>query len=164
MQRLIEVQYGEIGDEENIPTVDARDLWERLGVKTQFKDWIRRRLGETQLVEGQDFISLLKNEQRDIGAIVKKEYSLSMDAAKHIAMLERSDKGKQVRQYFITFEKKAKEELLKRAIVEEVKKIRASDVLADWLKAAQLLEVPKYYAQLKLLLKIMYPKLRCFWK
>lgn len=78
MQELVKIQYSQIGDEISVPAVNARDLWERLEVKTQFKDWIRRRLEEAQLVKGQDFTSMLKNERREIGATTKKEYALSM--------------------------------------------------------------------------------------
>lgn len=40
MNELIKIQYSQLGEEENTPTVDARDLWARLEVKTKFSMWI----------------------------------------------------------------------------------------------------------------------------
>lgn len=78
-------------------------------VKTQFKDWVVRRISEAMLLEGTDYLVLLKNEQNLQGGRPLKEYKLTLDAAKHIAMLEGNDKGRQARQYFIDFEKKARQ-------------------------------------------------------
>jgi phage anti-repressor protein len=149
MDELMEIQYKQIGDEDSIPSVDARELWERLEVKTPFHKWITRRIEEAQLSEEQDFASLDNFVHREIGATVKKEYTLSMDAAKHIAMLERSEKGKQVRQYFITFEKKAKQELQKGIPVPNLlptPEETAAGILSGWMRASREMRVPEHYA------------------
>jgi len=98
--------------EEEISTVDARELWVKLEVKSNFRDWIDRRIKEAKLVEGQDFIVSLKNERNPLGGRPSKEYTLSLDAAKHIAMMEGTEKGREIRQSFIDFERKAKKALL----------------------------------------------------
>ena len=61
--------------------VNARDLHQFLGVKTQFKDWINRRIEEYQFIKVQDFEVLLKNEQNSSGGRPAKEYALSLDMA-----------------------------------------------------------------------------------
>lgn len=111
-QELISISKNIIGNEET-QTVDARELHQKLEVETKFSDWIKRRLEELKLVEGVDFISMLKNEKREIGATVKKEYILSLDAAKHIALMEGNDAGKRIRQYFIEVEKIARKAMTK---------------------------------------------------
>lgn len=90
---------------EMINSVDARELHGKLNVTTYFTTWIQRRIEEAQLVEGQDFASLSKVE---VSGQTSKEYVLSLDSAKHVAMLERTEKGREIRQYFIDFEKKIK--------------------------------------------------------
>ncbi len=107
------------GEQQN--GVDARELHEQLKVKTQFKDWIKRRLAEAQLLENQDFVccsnlsgktqsgGFPKNGGKPQGGHNRMEYALSIDAAKHIAMMERNDAGRRVRQYFIDFENKTKQ-------------------------------------------------------
>lgn len=86
--------------------VDARELHAFLEVATSFKDWIIRRIDECGLIENQDYAVWLKNERNLQGGRPSKEYALTLDAAKHISMIERNERGKQARQFFIDFEKK----------------------------------------------------------
>lgn len=88
--------------------VDGRELYNVLGVKTQFKDWIARRISECDAVKDVDYQVLLKNEQNSKGGRPSKEYIIKLDTAKEMAMLERNEKGKQVRRYFIEVEKRYK--------------------------------------------------------
>ena len=88
--------------------VSARDLHEGLGIKTAFKDWFPRMV-EYGFTSGNDF-NPLKNEQVRLegNREVKREildYQISVDMAKQICMIQRSEKGKQYRQYFIDLEK-----------------------------------------------------------
>lgn len=85
--------------------VDARELHEQLEVSSKFADWIKNRIDGAQLMEHQDFYSLSKNLENGGRT---KDYIISIDAAKHIAMLERNDIGRKVRQYFIEIEKRAR--------------------------------------------------------
>ena len=85
--------------------VNARDLHQFLGVKTQFKDWINRRIEEYQFIKGQDFEVLLKNEQNSSGGRPAKEYALSLDMAKELSMVEKTERGREARRYFIEMEK-----------------------------------------------------------
>lgn len=96
MENLIKVNY-----ENEQPTVSARDLHDGLGIKTAFKDWFPR-MCEYGFVEGIDFCSKMSEST---GGRPAKEYDVSIDMAKQICMIQRSDKGRQYRQYFIDLEK-----------------------------------------------------------
>ncbi len=82
--------------------VSARDLHFALEVQTKFPDWISRML-DYGFVEGEDFISILGEST---GGRPSVDYALSIDCAKEIAMLQRTERGKEVRKYFIECEKK----------------------------------------------------------
>lgn len=84
-------------------SVSARELHQFLEVKTDFKDWMPRML-EYGFEEGFDFSSFLSEST---GGRPSKEYALTIETAKEISMLQRTDKGKQARRYFIAVEKKA---------------------------------------------------------
>lgn len=81
------------------------ELHEVLEVKSRYREWIDRRLLDVDAVENEDF------QAAEISAPsgqTKKEYIIKLDTAKEMAMLERNEKGKEVRRYFIQVEKKYK--------------------------------------------------------
>lgn len=84
--------------------VSARDLHTFLEVRTEFAKWCKR-MFEYGFVENQDY-SLVKIGEGS--AHNKTDYALTIDCAKEISMVQRSEKGKQARQYFIECEKKLK--------------------------------------------------------
>lgn len=87
--------------------VDARQLWEGLHSKREFANWIKAKvLNNPFLQENQDFSSFDKIVKRAVGASKRREYSLTIDAAKRVAMAEQTERGEQVRRYFIECEKK----------------------------------------------------------
>lgn len=100
---LIPIQARQI-DGEAIQTVNARDLHEFLEVGSAFKDWIARRISDYGFEDGKDFCSFLSESS---GGRPAKEYALSLSMAKELAMVERNDKGRQARQYFIECERRA---------------------------------------------------------
>ena len=87
-------------DSERI-TVSARDLHEALEVKTQFKDWFPR-MCEYGFEDGKDFCSFLSEST---GGRPSQDAQITVDMAKESAMLQRTEKGKEVRKYFIQVEK-----------------------------------------------------------
>lgn len=87
-------------DSERI-TVSARDLHEALEVKTQFKDWFPR-MCEYGFEDRKDFCSFLSEST---GGRPSQDAQITVDMAKEIAMLQRTEKGKEVRKYFIQVEK-----------------------------------------------------------
>lgn len=102
MTELIKINYGQ-----EQPTVLGRDLYDALEVKTAYRDWFPR-MCEYGFSEGKDF-NPLKNErvQNEGNRIVTRQvldHQLTIQMAKEICMLQRSDKGKEFRQYFIKIE------------------------------------------------------------
>lgn len=104
MNALIPISQTAISGEP-VETVDARDLHAFLQVKTAFNDWIARRISEYQFVEGQDFYSFLSESG---GGRPSKGYALTIDMAKELSMVERTDRGREARQYFIECERRLK--------------------------------------------------------
>ena len=105
MQNIITIQEGVFPDTA-VPTVNARDLHAFLEVGKDFSNWIKDRIQQHEFVENQDFIILAKFGEYSGRGQPKKEYALTLDAAKHIAMSEHTPKGREARQYFIACEKK----------------------------------------------------------
>ena len=105
MNELITITKTTINDEE-VNAVNARDLHEKLGVKRDFSNWIKDRL--EGFTEGQDYALAKIGECFETGKggkTRKIDYIISLDVAKHIAMLERNEQGRKIRQYFIEVEK-----------------------------------------------------------
>jgi anti-repressor protein len=82
----------------------ARELYYFLEVGADFTHWCRR-MFEYGFEEGKDFSSFLTEST---GGRPSTDYALNLDCAKEISMLQRTEKGKQARQYFIACEKAAK--------------------------------------------------------
>ena len=83
--------------------VYGSELHEVLEVKSKFADWIKNRLNDCDAAEKEDFETFSKILEKGRPTV---EYIVKLDTAKEMAMLERNDKGKQVRKYFIAVEKK----------------------------------------------------------
>ncbi|MCB5373488.1 phage antirepressor KilAC domain-containing protein [Amedibacillus dolichus] len=113
MQELLKVNY----DNDRI-TLSARELHEFLGVETPFKKWFGRmcEYGFDTEIDYQEVMD--KIVQNPLGGRPSTDYQITIEMAKEIAMLQRSEKGKQVRQYFISLEKKwnSPEFVMKRAL------------------------------------------------
>lgn len=110
MNKLINVTLNENQE----PVVSGRQLHKVLGVKTAYKDWFPR-MTEYGFTEGEDFSSFLS---KSTGGRPKQDHVLKLDMAKEIAMIQRTDKGKEVRQYFIQVEKdfNSPEKIMARAL------------------------------------------------
>lgn len=104
MTELIRIEPSRIGGE-TIQTCNARDLHAFLKVKARFNDWIRNRVEDFGFQENQDFITLTRLL---VSGGKRKDYYLSLDMAKELAMVERNAKGKEARLYFIDCERIAK--------------------------------------------------------
>lgn len=101
MNKLIEVRSN---------GVSAKELYDYLGVETPFSMWIKRRFSDYGFIENIDFVTTLLEST---GGRPLLDYILSIDTAKEIALVEKTDKGKQIRKYFIEIENKYKNELLR---------------------------------------------------
>lgn len=86
--------------------VDARTLHKVLQVGKTFAAWIRNRIDEYSFIENQDFVLAIQNgKAKQHGGHNKKDYHLSLDMAKELAMIEKTDIGRMVRRYFIQCER-----------------------------------------------------------
>ena len=113
MNNLINVTLNENQE----PVVSARQLHKSLEVKTRFSQWVEQNF--KILEEGYDFTSVVGTTVVNNGANRKlQDYVLSLDAAKNLAMVSKTDKGKEVRQYFIQVEKdfNSPEKIMARAL------------------------------------------------
>ena len=113
MNNLINVSLNENQE----PVVSARQLHKSLEVKTRFSQWVEQNF--KILEEGYDFTSVVGTTVVNNGANRKlQDYVLSLDAAKNLAMVSKTDKGKEVRQYFIQVEKdfNSPEKIMARAL------------------------------------------------
>lgn len=96
MNELIKITYNN-----DRPAVSARDLHDFLEVKTAYKDWFPR-MCEYGFTEGEDFCSFLREST---GGRPAQDAVLTIDMAKELCMIQRNEKGKQARQYFLQIEK-----------------------------------------------------------
>ena len=104
MKELIKIEKQEINNEK-VNSVNARDLWIALESKQDFSTWIKARLEQAYAVENEDYGVFHKTVENLKGGRPKVEYALSLDLAKNISMLEKNEKGNQIRKYFISCEK-----------------------------------------------------------
>ena len=91
--------------------VSGRELHEFLEIKTKYKDWFPRMV-EYGFEEDIDFIKVAQkratnNLKNPVTTVI--DHAISIDMAKEISMIQRTEKGKAARQYFINCEKKLKE-------------------------------------------------------
>lgn len=109
MNELITVNYNS-----DRPTVSARELHNFLEVDTDFRHWFPR-MTEYGFSEGTDFRTFLTESN---GGRPAQDAQLTIDTAKEICMLQRTDKGKQARQYFLQLERdwNSPEKLMARAL------------------------------------------------
>lgn len=104
-QELVPIQEVQINDK-HVQAVSARDLHKFLGVTERFSSWMERQF-QYGFEENVDYLgckvfnTLAKQEVQ--------EYYLSLDCAKEISMIQKSDKGKQARKYFIECENQLKQ-------------------------------------------------------
>ncbi|RZN58863.1 antA/AntB antirepressor family protein [Avibacterium paragallinarum] len=99
---LITIFNGLIADQ-TIQLCNARDLHSFLGVGFDFSNWIKNRISDYGFVQNEDYIIVT---ERTNGR-PRKEYHITLDMGKELAMVERNEKGRQVRKYFIECERRA---------------------------------------------------------
>ncbi|HFV4326793.1 TPA: antA/AntB antirepressor family protein, partial [Escherichia coli] len=102
--QLIPVFSGTISNE-TILLCNARDLHDFLEVGKVFAAWINARIEEYGFEENKDFVVFSNSGKNSVGRR-RKDYHLTLDTAKELAMVERNEKGRQIRRYFIECEKK----------------------------------------------------------
>lgn len=119
MKKVLEFQYeiAEIGGEKR-RLVNARDLHKQLEIDTRFNDWINRYLLKLGFIQDIDYIvkkfdySKMSNQKGRGGDRRSETYLVTVETAKHLAMMAKTPKGKEVRNYFIEVERKYREYML----------------------------------------------------
>lgn len=95
MKELIKIDYNS-----ERPTVNGRELHESLQIKTAYKDWFPR-MCEYGFEEGKDFCSILSEST---GGRPATNHQLTIDMAKQLCMIQRTELGQMFRKYFIQIE------------------------------------------------------------
>lgn len=149
MNVLIPINYD--GEQ---PTVSARALHTGLEISRRFSVWFET--NSQGFVENEDYTSVLSGTVVNNGAHREiQDYSLSVDMAKHICLMSRTEKGKQIRQYFIDLEKawNTPEQIFARALkmadreieklksnnaslIEDVQRMKPNEIFADAVSAS----------------------------
>lgn len=126
MDDLIKINYNS-----DQPTVSARELHDFLEVGAAYKDWFPR-MCEYGFEEGKDFRSFLR---KSTGGRPAQDAEITIDMAKELCMLQRNERGKQARQYFLQLERdwNSPEKVMARALQIAEKKINT--LTADLSKA-----------------------------
>ncbi|UCQ55701.1 antA/AntB antirepressor family protein [Edwardsiella tarda] len=105
---IVPVVSGRIGERET-NVVSGTSLHKALGVATRMTDWIKRRIGEYGFKEGLDYIIVENLRSPNLSSSksrqqISHEYLTTLDMAKELAMVERSEQGRAIRRYFIQCE------------------------------------------------------------
>jgi phage anti-repressor protein len=106
---LVPVFTGTLQDQ-SVQLCNARDLHAFLEVGRDFSTWLKERIEQYGFTEGEDFVfgSPKRGNQTGRGGDRRsRDYHLTLDMAKELAMVENNDKGRQVRRYFIALERQA---------------------------------------------------------
>lgn len=131
MNQLIKVEELKFSGEVK-QTVNARNLYKFLDVKQEYSKWIKNRIETYDFIEGTDFISThaRKGDRQNVLAI---DHLFTIESAKELCMVERTDKGKSARRYFIAIEKQLSERPTWIAARQEGKGVRK--ILTDTMKS-----------------------------
>ncbi|MDZ5712272.1 phage antirepressor KilAC domain-containing protein [Jeotgalibacillus haloalkalitolerans] len=117
--------------------VSGRELHEFLEIGTEYKKWFARML-DYGFVEGADFLKVTQKCPTSLTGQNITDHHIKVDMAKELAMLQRNEKGKHARQYFIHLEKlwNSPEATMKRAL-------QIADRNYKELEAKMLIDQPK---------------------
>lgn len=124
MNKLIPIDYAN----PERPTVSGRELHEFLKIETPYAKWFGRMI-EYGFTEGEDFATVDKNVLRADGTQmpqIQHDHQLTIPMAKELCMLQRNERGKQARKYFIAVEEQwnSPEAVMRRAVLIADKKVK----------------------------------------
>lgn len=114
LKSLIPVSY----DNPERPTVSGRELHDFLEVTTRYNDWFNR-MTEYGFTEGEDYYSFLSNRSDGLAGKPRTDHQLTIPMAKELCMIQRNERGKQARQYFLAVEAQwnSPEAVMRRAVL-----------------------------------------------
>ena len=138
-----------------VETVNARELHAFLEVQTRFNDWIKNRIEKYEFVENQDFLVVTEKNVAEKSMTYDNwqgriEYHITLDMAKELSMVERTEKGRQARRYFIECSNKADKILKSLAYLEyqpktELLHLKDGKYVTDSLVLANLVNKHHYH-------------------
>lgn len=121
MNELIHIDF-----KDDSAVVSARELHRSLEVKTRFSQWVEQNF--KMFKENEDFSSVVTTTQQNQYGGTKKlqDYAVTIRMAEHLAMMSKTNKGHEVREYFIQVEKdfNSPEKIMARALLMADKKIK----------------------------------------
>ena len=100
MNELIKVTY-----DNDRATVSGRELHEKLEIKTPYTQWFER-MAEYGFVENEDYIGLSQKCEKPSGGRPSVDHQMTIEMAKQICMIQRTDAGRRYREYFLEIERK----------------------------------------------------------
>mgnify|MGYP003372113822 CR=1 FL=1 len=114
LSNLIPISY----DNPERPTVSGRELHDFLEVTTRYNDWFNR-MTEYGFTEGEDYYSFLSNRSDGLAGKPRTDHQLTIPMAKELCMIQRNERGKQARQYFLAVEAQwnSPEAVMRRAVL-----------------------------------------------
>ena len=103
--QIVPIATANIGGE-TVQSIDGRTLHAYLENGDKFATWIAERIAQYEFIENQDYVTYSAAAEK---GRPRREYAVSLTMAKELAMVERNEKGKQARLYFIECERIAKQ-------------------------------------------------------
>lgn len=121
MDKLIPIDYA---DPER-PTVSGRELHEFLQVDSNYTTWFKRMV-EYGFTEGKDYVPILENRSDGLAGKPRTDHQLTIPMAKELCMLQRNERGKLARRYFLAVEEQwnSPEAVMRRAVLLADKKVK----------------------------------------
>ncbi len=96
---------------------NAKRLHAFLGVGRDLSTWIKARIKQYGFEDGVDYITISRSPKRGSGNLgASIDYFISLDMAKELAMVERNEKGREARRYFIECENQLKQKQRSKAL------------------------------------------------
>lgn len=157
MNELIKINSLNYGD---VPTISGRELHKALEINSNYTTWFNR-MCEYGFVEGEDFITCFPNleSENQHGGQNKIDHLLTIDTAKEICMLQRTEIGRTIRKYFIETEKQYKQQSDSPALLQYVQSLesRIATLESKQTKTRKALSLPEEEptAEIKLVLNFI---------
>ena len=144
MKELIKITTNEDGQQ----LVSAKELHEFLGLSKHLTQWIKPYINERNdygFIENVDF-TRIDGEVNPTNGIPTIDYAITINMAKELSMLSKTEKGKQARKYFIKCEEKLKEEMQNKELTEADRIVKLLSVIPESERGKYMLElVDKFY-------------------